>query len=154
MKKLSLYLLLLLITACSLNAEQEASLHKSKTQYINGYNEGEVATYVAFTHPNAVAYYKNLGDSLFKEKYNLSVEMNRPFLQDGTIRKIESRGNEIHVKYEFLSIGIEDYFGDNPMKKIIYAISVDDGQSWFFVDEEDYFNEKIISKKDRLISEE
>lgn len=137
--------------ACTLNADQEASLHKAMTKYINGYNDGEVAAYVAYTYPNAVAYYKTQGDSLFKEKYSLSAEFNRPFLQDGTILEIESDKGVIHVKYEFMSIGFNDNL-DPVAEEIIYAISEDDGNSWFFLDEKDYNNDEIIEKNKRLIT--
>ena len=54
------------------------------------------------------------------------------------------------MKYSF--IASNEFEFDNGVKEIfILAISNDNGVNWFFVDEEDYANNNIISEKDRLI---
>lgn len=118
--------------------------------YINSRNNGAVMSYVGYTHPNVVAFYKSAGDSIFKANFDLSNEEERPFYQDGIIKSIESKGKTIHVKYEFKKIESENYFLD-VADIVVIAISEDDGVTWFFIDEKDYLNDKIISKKDRLV---
>lgn len=107
-------------------------------------------SYVAFTHPNAVAYYKEKGDSVFTERFDLSDSENGAFLQDGNIREIEQKNSTIHVKYNFLSIE-GDYYENKASEVTIFAISNDDGNSWFFIDERDYFNTEIFEPSNRLI---
>jgi hypothetical protein len=143
-------LLLILATSCSLNADQEASLNDAMVSYVNSKNNGVVMSYVAFTHPNAVAYYKEKGDSVFTAKFDLSNSEYEPFLQDGNIKEIESDGNRITVKYNFLNI-TGDFFEESAEDFVLYAISEDAGLTWFFIEEADYFNNDIISSEDRMI---
>lgn len=120
--------------------------------YINARNEGIATAYVAYTHPNAVAHYQALGDSTFKSKFSLSDVNKQAFLQDGTIREIESKGNKIHVLYSFTGVFISEfdtYKSDREME--IFAISEDSGHSWFFIEKDDYNNDNILSPEDRLI---
>ena len=107
-------------------------------------------SYVAFTHPKAVAYYKEKGDSVFKERFDLSDAEKAAFLQDGNIREIERTNSTIHVKYNFLSVE-GDYYESKASEVTIFAISNDDGNSWFFIDEKDYMNPEIIEPSNRLI---
>ena len=147
----SYYLILLLILgACSLSPDQETSLNKAMTMYINARNEGGVTAYVAYTHPAAVAHYTALGDSVFKSRYDLSAVNDNPFLKDGTILEIESEGSRLHIKYSFVSLA--PLYSDERSKEVyLFAISENNGESWFFIDEEDYFDTDIIKEKDRLI---
>lgn len=150
MNKLFL-LLILFITGCSLSADQESSLNSAVTAYTTARNNGQVMTYVAFTYPNAVAFYKDQGDSAFVEKFGGSNDIDTySFIQDGNIRDIESDGKKIHVRYSFLELD-DIFYGAKGSEVIIYSISEDDGKNWFFIDEEDYENESIINKNDRLI---
>lgn len=146
-----LLLITLLFSACSLNGRQEKALNKAVAKYTESHNEEQLISYISYIHPNAVAYYLEKGDSVFKERYTL-VNKNgiSPFLQDGNIREIESDGNRIHVRYQFLKIvdGLYDIKGD---EVYIYAVSEDDGKSWYFIDEVDYLNDAIIKPADRLI---
>ncbi|MCH2224981.1 MAG: hypothetical protein MK066_09460 [Crocinitomicaceae bacterium] len=143
--------ILLLITSCSLNADQEASLNKAMSAYVNAHNGGSVVAFVAMTHPNAVAYYRENGDEAFEEKFSLpSSDDGGDYLQDGTVKEVVSENGNIHVKYHFLSV--EDRFYETKaLEMIIMAVSDDNGISWFFIDEDDYRNEDIIQKTDRLI---
>jgi hypothetical protein len=102
------------------------------------------------THPNAVSHYKSKGDEAFKTRFDLKEGENSIFLQDGNIREIESKDNQIHVQYEFLGIDEDSY--ELVSKKIkIYAVSVDNGGTWKFIDHKDYINTEIINSSDRLI---
>lgn len=149
MKKI-FFFLLLIISACSLTGNQEQALNRAVTSYVDARNDAVLLSYVAFTHPNVVAYYKDKGDSLFLNKFNLNEEHNWMYIQDGNQKLIEKSSNNIHVKYSF--IASNEFEFDNGVKEIfILAISNDNGVNWFFVDEEDYTNNNIISEKDRLI---
>ena len=153
MKKSGFFLLLLFICSCSLSADQEASLHTAMVSYINARNEGIATAYVAYTHPNAVAYYQELGDSTFKFRFSLNDVSSQAFLQDGTIREIESKGNKIHVLYTFTGVFLSEFDTyDSEQEMEILAISEDNGRSWFFIEKKDYLNDKILSPKDRLIN--
>jgi len=144
------FIFLFILGACSLSPDQETSLNKAMTMYVNARNEGGVMACVAYTLPAAVAHYTAMGDSVFKARYDLSSVNDNPFLKDGTIVEIESDGSRLHVKYNFLSLA--PLYSDERSKEVyLFAISEDDGVSWFFIDEEDYFDTNIIKEKDRLI---
>lgn len=148
MKYVLQFVLLLSLSACALNADQEAALNHATISYINARNEGVATAVVAYTYPPAVAYYTAMGDSVFHQKFDLSNLDEIPFLQDGNIQNIESKEQEIHVKYEYLSVNPFDYHAD---KVHIYALSSNDGVTWFYMDETDYTNEEILPKNKRLI---
>ena len=82
MKKI-FFFLLLIISACSLTGNQEQALNRAVTSYVDARNDAVLLSYVAFTHPNVVAYYKDKGDSLFLNKFNLNEEHNWMYIQDG-----------------------------------------------------------------------
>ena len=107
-------------------------------------------SYVAFTLPEAVAYYKSKGDSVFQKRFDLSEKQFSEFLQDGNIRKVVNESPIIHVKFDFLNINVSNVESD---VEVIYAISENDGSSWFFAEEVDYKNDKILSERKRLIKE-
>ena len=142
------FLLLLLLSSCTLNADQEASLNSAVSTYINAINNGQATLYVGFTYPAAVAYYENQGDSIFKKRFTLEDVEERSFLQDGNIMNSASEGESYQVHYEFLCF---DGYYEEVEKKNIYAISDDNGISWFFIDEEDYTNDAILALDKRLI---
>ncbi len=148
-----MYLLLLLLGSCTLNADQEASLNNALTSYINSRNNGAVMSYVGFTHPKVVAYYKNKGDSIFQSRFDVSDEYTRPFFQDGIIKSTQKKNDVIHVKYVFKKFE-QEYIDMEITDVAIIAISEDNGNSWFFVEEEDYFNDVSFSQDERLIAKE
>ena len=117
--------------------------------YLNARNSGEATLYVAYTHPDAVAYYTSQGDSAFQARFSLSKIDEQPYLQDANLLDIESSGKEIHVRYSVLSIRTWDL--RNPSQEVfLMAISKNNGKSWFFMDEEDYLNDAIYKVKQRL----
>ena len=151
MKSCYFCFILLLIASCTLSSSQEASLHKALTAYLDAHNNGVVMAYVGYTHPKVVGYYEDQGDSSFREKFELfSSENGGDYLQDGTLKEIQKKGKQIHVRYVFESHTEVDY--DARVKDLgLIAISVDEGKSWYFVQEEDYTNDNIFSKDERLI---
>lgn len=144
-------LLLLAFAGCSLNSDQEKSLNDAMSKYLKSRNEEQLMAYIAYTHPNAVAYYLAKGDSAFKKRFTIvNDEGFAPYLQDGNIREIKKEGNKIHVRYAFLLV-TDDYYEVKGEDAYIYAISEDEGNSWYFIDEKDYLNNEIVKAKERLI---
>lgn len=140
--------LLILLGSCSLSADQEKKLNESLSAYLNARNECQLINYVAFTHPGLVAYYKTQGDSVFKKEFDCHDDT--LYLQDPTVRQIKSTGMNIHVEYD-LDV-YSEFTGEKLEKKqIIYAISVDKGNSWFFMDQQIYVDKKILPKFKRLL---
>lgn len=140
----------LFLGACTLNADQEASLNNAMFAYINSRNKGVVMSFVAYTHPDVVNYYKTAGDSIFTGKFDLMQYENPYELNDGNILTINSDGDIIHVQYSFTSL----IFGTNEIVNedfIIFALSDDNGISWSFMEEDDYLNDQIMDPSDRLI---
>lgn len=123
-------------------------MHQATISYINARNEGIATAVVAYTYPPAVAFYTAKGDSVFKERFDLSNLEEEPYLQDGNIEEIEKKDGVIHVKYSYLSIDPFDYASN---KIFIYALSSNDGESWFYLDEDDYRNKEILPSSKRLI---
>jgi len=143
--------ILLAIVSCSFNARQETLLNKATISYINAFNEKEIMNHVASTHPNCVSFYKDQGDSVFKSKFNLkSDEKISQILQDPTIRSSKFDKKSIHVKYQIFLI--ENKLSDIAAEKIdLFAISDDEGETWFFMESKDYYNDEVFAQKYRLI---
>ncbi len=143
--------ILLLAGSCTLSSSQEATLHQAVTSYVDAHNNGAVMAYVGYTHPNIVGFYQDQGDSIFQQKFELfSPENGGNYLQEGNVKEIEKGNGQIHVRYIFDSY-TEDY--DATINEIgVIALSIDDGVTWFFAQEEDYRNEKIFSKDEQLIA--
>lgn len=107
--------------------------------------------YVSYTHPNVVGFYENQGDSIFRQKFELfSSESGGDYIQEGNVKEIEKRNDQIHVRYIFDSY--TDEYDASVVDLGLIALSVDDGVTWFFAQEEDYKNEKIFSKDEQLIA--
>lgn len=147
-KLLFIPLLITVLSACSLNADQEASLRTAVNEYIDARNNNRTSIWVRMTYPDAVRYYKNKSDEVFIKHFG--AEGNQFFYQDGSIVQVESEGNIIHVEYEYDILWEEktEVFVDQTK---VYAISVDDGKHWKFLESEEYRNDKILPDKKRLI---
>jgi len=117
---------------------------------VDAHNNGAVMAYVGYTHPNIVGFYEDQGDEMFREKFELfSPEDGGVYLEDGNVKEIEKQNGQIHVRYIFDKYSDLDYSDDAEVGVI--AMSIDDGVTWFFAEEEDYTNEKIFSKDEQLI---
>jgi len=141
-------LLLFVLGACSMNADQEASLNSAMNEYIDAINNDRVSMRVRLTYPDAVRYYRNLGDEAFI--YQFKPENNLKHYQDGRITQIESKGKVMHVEYEYIVIK-EDEDIISTEKEMIYAVSLDEGAHWKFMNRSEYTNDKILPKSKRLI---
>lgn len=135
-----------------MSSSQEATLHQAVTSYVDAHNNGAVMAYVGYTHPNIVGFYEDKGDSVFRQKFELfSPENGGDFIEDGNVKEIEKRKGQIHVRYVFDSYTEKENDGIYGELGVI-AISIDDGKTWFFAEEEDYKNEKIFSKDEQFIA--
>lgn len=151
MKTYYTFLVFLLLAACTLNSEQERALNAAMTRYIDARNEGKVTVTVACTYPPAVAYYTALGDSAFRLHYDLSDVDEKPILRDGSQMEADSEMNDIQIKYSFKQANV--FYGAYEQDKtVIVALSENNGKSWFFLDEEDYWNDDIVKPSKRLLS--
>ncbi|PWL28110.1 MAG: hypothetical protein DCO96_09030 [Fluviicola sp. XM-24bin1] len=151
MKTKLLFTLLLLgvLSACSLNGKQEASLNAARMSYIEARNTNNVPLLVKLTYADAVRYYQEKGDDVFKERFR--PENNQAFFRNGTLLEVASKGDLIHVQFEFEKI-IEDATTIELKRVKLYAISIDDGKHWKFLDDIEYDNPKIIPKSKKLIT--
>ena len=125
--------LLTFLVACTLSADQEASLNSSVARYIKARNECQVVGLVGFTYPELVKDYKSLGDSVFQ--YNFDCEENVEYInliQNPTLRSTSKEGKTIHVLYDFDEYNEEDdkFY---PRAFELVAISENDGVNWFFI---------------------
>jgi len=143
-------LLSLVLFACSLNGQQEAALNSARIAYVDARNNNKVSLLIKLTYADAVRFYQNQGDSVFKERFR--PENNLIYLQNGSLKEVETSGGAIHVKFEFESIREEDL--DIVMEPMnLYAISSDDGVHWKFLDENEYQNPEILPKNKKLIKD-
>lgn len=143
-------LLLVSVSSCSLNGEQEASLNAAKMAYLDARNNNKVSMLVRLTYPDAVRYYQNQSDSIFKERFR--PENNQEYLQNGSLKTLASKGEMIHVKFEFDGI-TEDGYDAVMTPKNLFAISLDKGIHWKFLDPEEYNNTKIVPSAKKLIKD-
>ncbi|MCR9172790.1 MAG: hypothetical protein NXI10_09875 [bacterium] len=137
------------LSACSLNGKQEAALNSAKLAYIEARNNNNVSLLIKLTYADAIRYYESKGDEVFKERFR--PENNQAFYRNGTLKEVASKGNVIHVQYEFEKI-TEDPTTIELKRVKLYAISMDDGKHWKFLDGIEYDNPKIVPKNKKLIS--
>ena len=114
-------------TACSLSAKQEKSLNRAIIQYQNAYNKELTILEVSQTHPCIID--AHLSDTAGLKKLFIHHEET---INNFSIISIVKRGEQMKVKLSF------DYLSSNTQtnssKKIIYALSSNLGESWFFLE--------------------
>ncbi len=143
--------LCLLLASCSLNAHQEQTLNASLSKFLAARNEGSAMAYVAYTYPALVAEYHKLGDSVFKQKFDLTNDsIYGGYLRNGTIHTIKERGKLIQILYN-VDYHEEEYSPKDPEPVHLYAVSEDDGENWFFLEENDYLDTARCKELRRLI---
>lgn len=141
-------LLVLLITACTLNSEQERTLNRSLSDYLLAKNECRMVNLVAFTYSELVASIRAEGDSSFMAYFNCSSDS--VYLDDPTILTSVKKSKEIQVCYELRGRKMNNVeFGT--FKEQLVAVSHDNGKSWFFLSKKDYVDKSRISKLKKLI---
>lgn len=143
----SFLLIFLFLFSCTLSAEQENRLNKQLSKYIKAHNEKNALEYAGLTHPLVVKYYSSLGDSSFIAHFSDQTGENEVFFYDPLFREMKSDGNWIERKYTVYKESGKERDKDYAL----YAVSSDGGENWFFLDEDDYFKQKIPLKR-RLFS--
>lgn len=128
-----LFVSVLFFSACGLNASQEKSLNMAVAKYLFAVNEDLKLSRASYMHPSVLKYYKNKGQREFK---NLFVR-EKMLWTDAVVGKIKTNGEMVQAE---LKIALKEHEYAVPEKEriSIYAISDDNGQSWFFVEERDY----------------
>lgn len=150
MKTIYFLLLMAIITSCTLNSTQEKSLQNALNEYVKLHNEGKVTGFAALTHPSVLKYYNNLGENAFAQKFELvDTSYNSATWQNAIIRSTKKEKEKIHVLYRIKEIPSEKDL--DPKHIHIVAISKDNGINWLFIDEQDYRNDKIFRKENRLL---
>jgi hypothetical protein len=143
------FVLVTLLTSCSLNADQERSLSEATTNFMEARKKGAILAIVSMYHPEIVRTYKERGDSIFVAKFTFVPQ--DYYLSDPVIEQIQKKGKTIHVQYSVKSVEVEWGKAKKSLDPF-FAISDDAGKSWFFIDYADYVNESIVKDLDRLIS--
>lgn len=138
MKRIVYLTLLLLISSCALDSRQEEKLNEAFHTYIDSHNKGLTLQYVALTHVNVVKHYKSKGNDAFLAYFNKdkdSIYYGEYFVKD---TKTEGK----HIQRCFT---VERYNQEKELNHAyrIFACSEDEGKSWFFINEDDYFNDSI-----------
>lgn len=147
LKHVHFLIVLLLVFSCTLSAEQENKLNKQLSKYIKAYNSSNTLEYAGLTHPAVVRYYTSLGDSSFIRHFSNNIPGEEVSLDDPLFREMKSEGTWIERKYTIR----KNSYRLSDKNYELYAISSDGGNNWFFLSEEDYFQEKIPLKR-RLFS--
>lgn len=137
----------ILICSCTISAEQENRLNKQLSKYIKAYNDNNPLEYAGLSHPAVVKYYTSLGDSSFIAHFSNQTGENEVSLYNPLFREMKSDGKWIERKYTIY----KDSYQERDKDYELYAISSDGGENWFFLTEDDYFQQKIPLKK-RLFS--
>jgi hypothetical protein len=116
-----------------LDSFQEKSLNAAVTKYLFSVNSDLKLSRAAATHPEVLKYYKAKGDKAFKEIF---MKENGTW-RDAIIGEIEKDEKTIHVELKVQN-SMEFDLGEKNKRFQLYAVSADDGNSWFFVEEKDY----------------
>lgn len=150
-KWLSFLSICCLLLACSLNSEQERQLNKSLSNYLNSKNSGSLLEYSSLLYPELIREWKLKGTETFKEKIKLKTDSTElKHFENPFIIQTKKQNQSIHVKYQ-LDCYSNEYDATPKTNVILFAISDDDGKSWFFMDEENYTNTQTCKKLKRLI---
>lgn len=144
---------LLVISACTLNSEQELRLTKDLGQYINIRNQGDVLSFVNSTHPIVVKHYKELGDSVFFKTFNeirktSTYESKNDSLihwRSGIIKATKAKDTLFQARIE---IALEKNYSLIDSSVVVYATSSKNSPKWLFVNAHEYF--KILPKELQL----
>ncbi len=144
---------LILFASCDLNAEQEQRLNSQIGRYMKAYNESRTLELAALTHSSAVKFYHAKGDTAFLNHFHKEAENvdefealaeRRSYIGDYSIKQVKQSGKDIQCKFSVkVYTAIEELDNDYP----IYAISSDEGKTWYFLMDDDYKNKEIKLKR-------
>jgi hypothetical protein len=128
-----LFVGVLFLSTCGLNASQEKSLNMAVAKYLFSVNEDLKLSRASFMHPSVLKYYKDKGQREFK---NLFVT-EKMLWTDAVVGKIKTNGEMVQAELK-IALKEDEYSVPEKERISIYALSDDNGLSWFFVEENDY----------------
>lgn len=136
--------IVLMFTACTLTGEQESKLNNELNSYINAFNTQNTLVLSAQTYHPVVEHFLHDSIESFDIHFNSSFDSLKIHYSNPINRETKSSENLIQRKYT-----VEKY---NNVKEInpkycIFALSEDKGNTWFFINEDDYFNPNITFKR-------
>jgi len=140
-----LFFILMLISSCSLNADQERNLNKSIIKYLFSVNRELKLSIAAATHPLILHELKEEGD----EKLKAYLEPKNHIWTDAIIGRTKIKNEVIHIELKIALIDKES-FDKSPNRIRLYTISEDNGKNWYFVDYKIY-ESKYCKKFKRLL---
>ena len=138
------FAILTLFSACTLSGEQESRLNEQLNQFIDAYNENDPLVVSAGTHVAVVKFYKDNGDSAFIQKFKQVDDEERLFFNNPMMLETKEEGKSIQRIYTVEKATESTFLTDEYR---IFAVSENGGQTWFFVLEEDYYDENIKGLK-------
>ncbi len=106
---------------------------------------------VGFTHPDYVRELKQQGDSVLLKQMDCSEDYQQGIkYSDPTLRNTQTSDDTIHVYYE---LDIEKGTDGTKQRRAegLYAISEDDGKTWFFLSKEVYRDKQACKSLHRLL---
>lgn len=147
MRKVSIILVLIILTlGCDLSTEQETQLNKDLSNLISVRNNGDALSYLNYTHPIIVKYYKSLGDSVYKNRFQpISPKSSRDGLDTSEVywtnayqKEVKSDDSLIQVEVQ---ITLARGYDKIDSSSTVYAIAKKNGSNWLFVEQHDYFSD-------------
>jgi hypothetical protein len=133
-------LFLTLLFSCTISGEQEERLNTQLGKYVRAHNQHHLLELIGLTHPDAVRFYKNQGDTLFIAHFKDLHEGEKTYLENAIYRETKAEGKNIQRKY-----WVEYYTSTEELNHrfCLFALSDDGGDSWLFLRQDDYFNKEI-----------
>lgn len=133
-----------LLTGCTLSGEKENRLNNQFNRYLDAYNKRNTLVFTALTNDQVVKYYTQQPQEVFEAHFNPNFDSIPTFLSNPLNRDTKTEGKIIQRKYS-----VERYTETQEINHdyFIFALSEDEGNTWFFVNEDDYFNDKIPLKR-------
>lgn len=138
------YALLILFSACTLSGDQENRLNEQLNQFIEAYNNNDPLVVSAGTHVSVVKFYKEIGDTAFINKFKQKDDEDRLFFDNPMMIETKDQGKSIQRIYTVEKATESTFLTDEYR---IFAVSENKGETWFFVLEEDYYDENIKGLK-------
>lgn len=148
---LSFGFFLITLISCTLNSEQETSLNQHLSRYLKARNGCMVVGLVGFTYPDYVRELQSQGDSILLQKIDCTKSHENGIrYNDPTLRKVRKEKDKIHIYYE---LDIEKRHSGNIERRAegLFAISEDNGKSWYFLTKDVYNDKNVCKSLNRLI---
>lgn len=134
-----------MVSSCEMTTDQETQLNKDLSNLISVRNNGDALSYLNHTHPIVVKHYKSLGDSIYKNRFQVitakssrdRVDTSKVYWANTYQKSVKSNDSLIQVKVE---ISLVKGYDKIDSTNIIYGIAKKNGSNWLFVEEFDYFS--------------